>query len=161
MALVGGLACSTFVLVGVGLKKVRRRVRRPLLVGAVSLGAGAGLVSLPVYRPLEIKSADFGTPGLSVVAAALLCTGLILLAESVVPNIPGIPRQAMVTVAQCATVVFLSHGIMLLVLRTPHAGSWTDFVLVVTVPFLVAILTRGSRWAPWIHGAPPRRRRGT
>jgi hypothetical protein len=61
-------------------------------------------------------------------------------------------------VAQCATVVFLSHGIMLMLLQTPHSGRWLDFVLVATVPFLVAFLTQGSRWAPWIHGAPSRRR---
>lgn len=152
LASVSAVACMGFVLLGMGLRQARPRLRRPALVGLVALVAGAGGVCLPGYRPLGIKSADFGSPILGIVVASLIASGLVLVGTAAATRIPSTIGRAISTVAQCAVPVFLSHGIFLLILRTPNDGGWLDFAVVLGVPLAFALVTRRSRWARWTHG---------
>jgi len=161
LAAIAAMACTGFVLLGIGLRELRRRLRHPVRVGLGALGVGIAGIFVPIYRPLEIKSADFGVPGLSILVAALIGSGLILVGSEWGPKIPPAAARVVGVLARCNVAVFLSHGIVLLVLGTPHNGGWRDFALVLLIPLGFALLTLRSRWAPWIHGVPDFSYRGS
>lgn len=152
LAVVQGLACALFILVGQQLKRVRPRLRRPGWTGAAFLLAGAALMALPSYTTLEIKSSDFGTPVLSAAVACLLSAGLILVAERVTRGLGTRVAAVLATVAAGATVTLLFHGVPMLLMQTPRSGGWLDFVAVVVLSGGVALLVMRSRWAPWLGG---------
>lgn len=152
LAVVQGLACVLFILIGIQVRDARPRIRRPGWTGTALLLAGAALMFLPWYEPLEIKSADFGTPVLSIVVACLLGTGLILVAERLTDGAGRRVASVVTTLAACATVTILVHGVPMLLLETPRSGGWIDFVVVVAVSVAVALLVARTRWAPWLSG---------
>jgi len=160
LAAIAAVGCTGFVLFGIGLRELRPHLRHPATVGLCAIGVGIAGISLPFYRPLGIKSADFGTPILSILVAAMIGSGLILIGSSLTPRIPEALGRPISVLAECATVVFLSHGIFLLLLRTPDRGGWLDFAVVLGVPVGIALATMRSRWAPWIHGRDPISYRG-
>ena len=152
MAVVQGVACALFVLVGMQLQRVRPRLQHPGRTGAVLLLTGIALMTVPAYQPLEIKSADLGTPVLSVVVACSLCAGLILVAERLTVGVGSRVAAVVTTLAACATVTILLHGVPMLLLETPRSGGWLDFVIVVAVSVGVALLVARTPWAPWLSG---------
>ena len=152
LAAVAALACTGFVLFGIGLRELQRRLRHPVRVGLGALGVGIAGVLLPIYRPLDLQSADFGTPFLSILVAALIGSGLILVGSEWGPRIPPTAGQVISLLARCNVAVLLSFGIVLFLLGTPENGGWRDFLLVLLIPMAFAVLTLRSRWAPWIHG---------
>jgi fucose 4-O-acetylase-like acetyltransferase len=152
LAVVQGVGCAVFVLVGVQLRRVRPRLRRPGATGVVVLLAGTALMALPFYRTLEIKSADFGTPGLSVVTACLLGTGLILVAEALATRASERGAAVLSTLAECAIVAIFVHGAPMLLLGTSRSGSWSDFTVVAAISLTIALLVRRSRWSPVLSG---------
>jgi acyltransferase len=152
MAVVQGVACALFVLVGMQLQRVRPSLQFPGRTGTVLLLAGVALMTMPGYRPLEIKSADLGTPVLSVVVACLLCAGLILVTEQLTVGVGARTSAVVTTLAACATVTILLHGVPMLLLGTPRSGGWFDFIVVVAVSVGVALLVARSPLAPWLSG---------
>lgn len=152
LAAVSAMACTGFVLFGIGLSELQRRLHHPVRVGLGSLAVGIAGSLLPIYRPLEIQAADFGTPGLSILVAALIGSGLILVGSEWGPAIPPAIGQVISILARCNVAVLLSFGIVLFLLGTPANGGWRDFLVVLLVPLAFALLTLRSRWAPWIHG---------
>jgi fucose 4-O-acetylase-like acetyltransferase len=152
LAVVQGLACALFILVGQQLRRVRPRLRRPGWTGAALALAGAALMALPSYKTLEIKSANFGTPVLSAAVACLLSAGMILVAERVTQGLGARAAIVLATVAAGATVTLLLHGVPMLLLETPRSGGWLDFVAVVALSGGAALLVARTRWAPWLSG---------
>ena len=160
LAAVAAVAATGFVLFGIGLRELQPRLRHPAAVGLLAMGLGMAGICLPFYRPLEIKSADFGTPVLGVTVAALIGSGLILIGSVSASRIPAAVGRLITLMAECGTVVFLSHGIFLMLMRTPDHGGWLDFAVVLGVPLVIAVTTLRSKWAPWIHGRPLNSYRG-
>ena len=152
MAVVQGVACALFILVGMQLRRVRPSLQHPGRTGAVLLLAGAALTTVPGYRPLEIKSADFGTPVLSIVVACLLCAGLILVTERLAAGVGARTTAVVNTLAAGSTVTILLHGVPMLLLGTPRSGGWLDFVIVLVVSVGVALVVARSPLAPWLSG---------
>lgn len=152
LAVVQGVACALFVLIGMQLRRVRPGIRAPGRTGAALLLAGVALMTLPGYKTLEIKSADFGTPVLSVVVASLLGVGLILALERLTDGVGAGVASVVTTLAACATVVILVHGVPMLLLETPRSGGWLDFVVVVTSSVGLALVVMRTRWARWLGG---------
>lgn len=152
LAVVQGVGCALFVLVGMQLRRVRPGLRAPGWTGAALLLTGVALMTLPGYETFEIKSADFGTPALSIVVACLLGVGLILVAERLTDGVGTWVTAVVTTLAACATVVILLHGVPMLLLGTPRSGGWLDFVVVVVSSVGVALVVMRSRWARWLGG---------
>lgn len=152
LASVSAVACTGFVLFGMGLRQLRHRAQRPGFIGFAFLMVGIGGVLLPIYRPLNLKAADFSIPLLSILVAAFIGSGLILLGSAVAPRIPEALGRVISMVARCTVAVLLSHGILLFMLGTPRSGGWLDFLIVLGVPLLFALVTLRSRWEPWLHG---------
>ena len=152
LAVVQGVACALFVLVGMQLQRVRPRLHLPGWIGLALVLAGAGLMAIPAYEPLEIKSADFGTPVLSVAVACLLVVGLILVAEQVTEGLGTRSAAVLTTLAGCSTVAMLVQGVPMLLMGTPRSGGWLDFVVVVAASVGVALVVMRTPWAPWLSG---------
>lgn len=152
LAFVSALACTGFVLLGIGLREARSRVRRPIVIGLGALGVGVAGLFVHGIRPLDLQAADFGTPGLSILVASLVGSGLILVGSAVGPRIQPAVGRVISTVARCNVAVLLSFGMVLFLLRTPENGRWQDFVLALVIPLVIAVFTLRSKWAPWVHG---------
>lgn len=153
LAVVQGLACVVFILVGIGLRDLRPRLPWPGIAGLGLLVIAAGLMALPVYEPLEIKSADLGVPGLSLAVAALIGVALILLAETFSQYVGARVAAVVRTLALGATVMMLTHGLPMLILGTPRSGGWVDYAVVLAVSVVLALATQRTRWAGWMTGA--------
>jgi fucose 4-O-acetylase-like acetyltransferase len=152
LAVIQGVGCVFFVLVGIQLQRVRPRLHRPAWTGVALVIMGAALMVVPGYRPLEIKSADFGMPVVSVVVACLLDAGIILIAEWATQGIGNRTASVLTTLAACATVAILMHGVPMLLLETPRSGGLLDFIIVVAASIGLALLLVRTRRAAWLSG---------
>ncbi|WP_343043757.1 acyltransferase family protein [Rathayibacter agropyri] len=104
-----------FVLAGYGLKVWSPR--RPVLVGVTALMVGIILVATRLAEPVNIKSSEFGTPVLSVVAAICISGGLILLGEKAFERAGERVSKAVTMLAAAGLVVILTHAAVLSALR--------------------------------------------
>jgi hypothetical protein len=150
LAAIAAMACTGFVVLGIGLRELRVRLPRPGLVGISAVVLGFAGILLPGYRPVDIQAADFGTPGLSILVVSLIGSGLILVGSAV--QLPPSLGRTFAALARCNVAVLLSFGIVLFLLGTSDDGGWLDFTLALLIPMGFALLTLRSRWAPWIHG---------
>jgi acyltransferase len=153
LAAVSALACTGFVLLGIGLREAQPRLRHPILGGLAAIALGGLGTCLPAARPIDVQVADFGTPGLSILVASLIGSGLLLVGSAAGPHIPPAVGRGISALARCNVAVLLSFGMVLFVLETPKHGRWYDFALALGLPMVIALTTLRSRWAPWIHGA--------
>ncbi len=147
-----------FVLLGSAFRAIRPRMRYPLSTGIALLGLSTVLVLFGWSAPLDMKQADFGTPIVSVVVATAISAGLLLVAER---TITWTGHAAAWTIKLAATgfMVVLTHAAVLWLLRTPPTGSWLDFGLALTVPWLAAILVSFTGLSAYLLGvAPPKAR---
>jgi fucose 4-O-acetylase-like acetyltransferase len=145
------IPCLIFVLLGTLARALRPRVTRAGLLGFALLAVSAALVASRLALPLDIKQGNYGTPGVSVLVAAAISFGLVLLAESVFTRLrPGVHRAA-TDLARAGFVVVLAHPLVLWVLLkfTPGLPNVLIFAITLTVPWavgLVATRTPASRW---------------
>ncbi|NQX11391.1 acyltransferase family protein [Microbacteriaceae bacterium VKM Ac-2855] len=149
-----GLGSLVFVVAGIGLRRVRTRIVAPALVGAGSLVIAAVLVLLGLSAPLDLKQADFGTPLVSVVVAIMISAGLILVAERCVPALGAGIGTAIIALASCGLMVILSHAGILWLLRMREDGNTLYFLAALLIPWVVAVLIRRTRLAPFLLGVP-------
>lgn len=152
----GGVAIAaiTFLLIGRVMQDARHRITRPLLVGLSLLGLSAVLVITRIARPLDMKQSDFGTPVLSTAVAAAICVGLILISEAAFSNLQGRIPAGVISLAGVGTAVVLSHAIVLWVLGTPKNGTWFDFAITLTIPWVAAWFLARTGAAPALVGVP-------
>lgn len=104
-----------------------------------------------VSAPLDLKQADFGTPGVSVAVAVALSFGLTLIAGSI-PVCSRFGKNAVSQMAAGGFMVVLTHAAVLSILDTPQSGRLLDFAAAVVVPWTLALLLLQTPWAPFLLG---------
>jgi len=101
--------CLAFVLLGQLARQFEPRVRMRGIFGIVLLVGGLSTFLLGLVAPLDMKLGNFGTPALSVLVSAVLCTGLVWVAKAVLDGRP-VPGAGLITeLAVVSVVVLLTH----------------------------------------------------
>lgn len=137
-----------FMLIGAG---AARTIRQRIPIGFGLLAVGILLAA--VTEPFNIKHADFGTPVLSVLAAAAICAGLTILARRLDDALPGPYARAIRYLASCGTGVILSHALVIALLHGEVDPS-LEFVLAVVAPWVVMAALRRTRSSSLLLGVP-------
>ncbi|VTS35178.1 Uncharacterised protein [Gordonia terrae] len=106
---------------------------------------------------MDMKQADFGTPALSVIVAAAISGGLILVAESTV-HWTGQKSDWTTRLAAAGFMVVLTHAAVLWLLRTPSTGSWADFGAALLLPWTAALTLALTAMSPYLLGVKRRRK---
>ena len=137
-AIAQGAGCVVFVHAGMLLRKVGSKGGW----AAASLVTGVVLASLPVAEAMDLKFIDFGTPVLDVVAAVLICGGLIMAPI----HIGGIWAHRISALAQVGFAVILLHALIVWLGREqpPLAVA----VVAVVVPWALGLLLSRTRLGP-------------
>lgn len=147
-------ACIVFVLAGRAFKKLRSRVRLPLITGSLLLLGSACAILADWSSYLDLKNAKLGVPGATVVVAVAICAGMVLVAETLVP-LAGRRFAAGVTMlARCGLLVVLTHALVLVILMQWGAAPWLVFAGSLVVPWLAAALVLRTPLSPLMLGAP-------
>lgn len=123
-------------------------------IGAAAVVGGLALTVSGVVPWIDIRSLDLGIPVVSLAVGAAISVGLILVAESVLTR----PIGAISALATTGTAVILGHAFILWPLYTPDTGSLRDFVLALTVPWIVGFVAWWTPLAPYVLGVPRRTR---
>ncbi|MBW9111729.1 acyltransferase family protein [Microbacterium ureisolvens] len=147
-----------FMIAGYALKALRDRIPAPTVLAAAALAVAAVLVATGLSAPLDMKRADFGTAGLSVLVAVMISGGLVVLSETLVPKLGAAPGRALIALASCGTMVILTHAVILWVLDTPADGSLLDFALALVLPWAAALVVARTPLSPLLIGAPRQQR---
>lgn len=103
------LPCLVFVLLGQVVSAIETRVRMRGVVGVALLVAGLSVFLLSFVAPLDMKLGDFGTPVLSVLASATICTGLVWTAKAAFDGGDFIASGQVTELALVSVVVLLTH----------------------------------------------------
>lgn len=137
------LPAIAFMLVGILLRRYRDTIDKPLLVGLVLLVPSWWLGWSGALDTLNMKGGNLGTPLLSVLMAAGISCGLLLVVEGLEHLIPAWGRRVVFTVAACAIPMILTHTLSLAIterLGLP-SSKWT-FLIAYFAPLAVALLLR-------------------
>jgi hypothetical protein len=150
-----GLAVTSliYLLIGDGLRRIRARLPAPAVIGVVLIAVSTVLIATGASSFLDMKQGDFGTPVLSLLVAAAISIGMILIAESVVR--PGRFSQLCTLLALPLLTVVLMHPIFL---WTPWP-DWLTFIAAMLVPLLVGLVALRTPASPWLTGQPAVRAR--
>jgi fucose 4-O-acetylase-like acetyltransferase len=150
-----GLAVTSliYLLIGDGLRRIRARIPAPAVIGVVLIAVSTALIATGASSFLDMKQGDFGTPVLSLLVAAAISIGMILIAESVVR--PGRFSQLCTLLALPLLTVVLMHPIFL---WTPWP-DWLTFIAAMLVPLLVGLVALRTPASPWLTGQPAVRAR--
>jgi acyltransferase len=148
------IPCLIFVLLGTLARTLRPRVTRAGLLGFALLAVSAALVTSRLALPLDIKQGNYGTPGVSVLVAAAISFGLILVAESVFAHLQPRVHRAATGLSRAGFVVVLAHPLVLWVLLkfTPGLPNVLVFAITLTVPWAVGLVAARTPAARWLTG---------
>jgi acyltransferase len=148
-------AALVFMLAGQGLQQVRGRIRRPVRFGITCLVAGAALVLARVSAPLDLKYGELGTPLLSVAAAVLISSGLLLVLEGVFTRLPDRVHALSTKLAAGCLMVVLTHTYVLWLLAVPDADrSFWVLVAALVLPWAVAMMLHRTPLSRILLGTP-------
>lgn len=147
------LPALIFVLAGVAFRRMRSSVDLGVKSGLAMFVTGALLAVSGLAAPLDMKQADFGTPVLSVVMAALICSGMLLLAERVFARLSRKSNQVATGLALDGFMVVLTHAVPLWVMGIGAGGSALGFAAAVVLPWVSAIVIGRTPMAPYLRGA--------
>lgn len=150
------VAALAFIITGQLLRDYRDRIRHPVLLALALLIVSVVLISTGISRPLDMKQADLGTPGLSVLVAAAICTAFVLLFEGLFAGRSGAFPSVVIELAVVGTTVVLTHAVVLWVLATPPNGTWVDFALALVIPWGAALIFVRTPLARLLVGSPQR-----
>lgn len=145
------LPAIAFILLGRGLRSLRPSIERPAVVGALLAGLVGLLGWTGALLPLNMKAGNLGTPVLSVLMAAGISAGLLLLAESFEGRAPSPVRWIVAEVAACALPVILIHTLSLaMTARLGLPSSKTTFVIALVAPLVLAMVLRRTPLRRWL-----------
>ncbi|WP_187290436.1 acyltransferase family protein [Curtobacterium sp. B18] len=139
------LPALAFMLVGMALRRHRDSIEHPLLVGVVLFVPSWWLGWSGALDTLNMKAGNLGTPVLSVLMAAAISCGMLLVVEGLERFIPAWGRNVVFAVAACAIPMILTHTLSLAIterLGLP-SSKWT-FLIAYFAPLLVALVLRLS-----------------
>lgn len=136
------LPAIAFMSVGMALRRYRPHITKAVLFGA--------LLALPAWLlgwsgaadTLNMKGGNLGTPVLSVLIAASISCGLLLIAEGIEPYLPDWIRPVVLFVASCAIPMILTHALVLAITERYALPSFWSFVLAFFVPLAIAYVLR-------------------
>lgn len=126
---------------------------RPWIGAGLLIGGGLPF-AVGAARPFDLKDADWGTPGLSVLGAVAISAGLVLLAEAATARLSARACAAIVLLAEGGLMVVLSHALVLWLLGTPPTGVPWHLALALVVPWAGALAVRRTAAAPLLLGRP-------
>ncbi len=140
-----------FMLVGRWFRAVRASIDRPAVAGLLLAGL-AGLLGVSgALLPLNMKAGNLGTPILSVLMAAAISAGLLLVAEAVEGRMPRAAKWIILEVAACALPVILLHTLSLaMTARLGLPSSKLTFLIALLVPLLLAMALRRTPLRRWL-----------
>jgi len=155
LAVGAALPCLVFLVAGRTARLLRGRVRFGILAGtgmvvAAGVAVATGLSAVPTF-----KIGDYGTPVLSSVVAIVASFGLLLIFERLLSAAPPRAAATISSLAVPAIAVVLLHPVVLWLLHTPAEGRWVDFLLAVSIPWVVAMVAYRSPLALWLVGTRP------
>lgn len=133
-----GLYCLFFVIAGRGIATVQRRIRHRALIGPILLGCAVILAGVLPVTPPDLKNGILGTPVVMPLLSVLFVTALILTASSI--RLPRWAVPAVLAVAGTATVVVLSHSLVIWELKQYSAQPKWILLAAILVPFVAALL---------------------
>lgn len=149
-----GLAvtCLVYLLIGDALRRVRARIRMPLLTGILLILISAVLIMTGLSDFIDIKQGDYGTPVVSLLVSVAISFGMILVAESLVR--PGMFPQVCTLLALPLLTVVLLHPVVLWT-------TWPDpvaFAVGMLVPLAIGLVALRTPLSPWLTGQERLRR---
>lgn len=132
-----------FLLVGQLLRRYRTTITRPLAAGLLLALPSWWLGWSGAVDTLNMKSANLGTPLVSVVVSAAISCGLILIAESVAQKLPAWSNRVVLVLAACAIPMILTHTLSLAITeRLGYPSSKWTFLVAYFVPLALALALR-------------------
>jgi fucose 4-O-acetylase-like acetyltransferase len=147
-----------FVLAGVTFRRVRPRLRRPLLTSLALLVPAFALAGFGVSRPLDMKRLDLGTLVLSAVVAVAISVGLILLAEWIFDGRDAL-SGIITPLAQASLVVLFLHTPIIVVLRQTATPKPVVLLLALVISWGIGLALLRVRGAWVLTGVLPRQPR--
>ena len=136
-AIAQGAGCVIFVHAGMLL----RRVGSHAGWSAGALVAGIVLAALPWSEAMDLKYIDYGTPALGILAAVLICAGLVLAPI----HIGGDWARRISALAQTGFAVILLHALFVWLDLGP---TWVVAATSLVVPWAVGLLLARTRIGP-------------
>lgn len=146
------LPCLAFVLAGRQLPFLLKRLKHPALVGLGLLAVSAALVASSLSPQLDLKAGYFGVPVLGVLVAIAISAGLILVANELVPRLGSRFSASATALASGGMFVVLAHPVVLWLLNTPAHGRVLGFAVALIVPWMLALISVRTPFAPWLVG---------
>lgn len=113
------------------------------------------LVATGVSAPIDFKPGNLGTPVLTVAVGIVLSASVLELCRTVASVIPK-AEGVITTLGSTGFTVILAHGGVLWLLRTTDVGGLGDFLVALSIPWLVGVVALRTRLSRLITGAPRR-----
>nr|WP_231713355.1 acyltransferase family protein [Arthrobacter sp. zg-Y769] len=148
------IPCVAFLAAGAAARSYRPRIARPAPVAVILLVMSAVLIIAGISAPLDIKNGDFGTPVLSMLVAGGISFGLVLAAESILPNLGRVANKSVTTLALCGLMVVFTHAFVIWILRLATLSDWGVFAIALLAPWGAAVVVSRSRLSPLLVGSP-------
>ncbi|MFC9352216.1 acyltransferase family protein [Arthrobacter sp. NPDC057013] len=149
-----GCTCLVFVLAGQAFKRVRSRLKRPLLTGSLLILGSICAILADWSSYFDLKNAKLGVPIVTVVVAVAICAGMVLLAETLVPMAGQRFAAGVTMLARCGFLVVLTHAWLLIVLMQLGAAPWLVFAGSLVIPWLAGVLVLRTPLSPLMLGTP-------
>jgi hypothetical protein len=150
-------ACLVFIVAGHTLAQLKSH-RVAIFVAASIVGlAFLVLVGKHLASPVDLKKADFGTPGIAVIGAIAISAALVVGATRFMPALGARLSRAITILARAGVIVILTHPVILWILNTPSEGSRVAFGLAIVIPWAVGVGITFTPLSPLLAGVPRER----
>lgn len=149
------VACLVFIYSGQLARRILDYSRTRWLIWAGVTALGFVPFVWGAARPLDLKQADFGTPGLSVLASVAICAGLLGVFQALYRRAGELVSGATERLAVAGFGVVLSHAGVLFLLNTPPNGWWPDVMLALVLPWGLSLGLAATKLGGWATGARP------
>ena len=134
-----GAVSVLFMAAGYAYRQIETRIRRLPLVATVIVAVCAVLVGTGISSRMTLKSADFGTPVLSIAVATLIALAALALARPLADALPEAVGRNISRVVQMGTPLILLHAVPLWLLPD-SVPQIVEFVAAWILPISVALL---------------------
>lgn len=151
-AIGSALPCLVFVVAGSAARELESRITHRVLVGAALIVVPLVLIGLIRPADIDIKQGLYGTPVLGVVFACAISFGLVLVAQAI--RYPRTVSAVITELAMVGIAVVLFHPVVLTYARALGLPDFPVLVIVLCVPWAVALLLHRTRASRLLIGSP-------